>query len=371
MDLGPIHWLLSIKITCDCESHTISLSYSTFVNSIINHFNLQDAKPVKTPMAPRTLPSKSDSPSDPTESNYMKRVPYREAIGSLMYAAVATHPNIAFAILTLSQFLENPSHLHWEGVKWIFCYLSGTKSHKLTYGNEHHNLLGYADADGGAQEHCRSISGYTFLINRGAISWASRKQELVALSTTKHATKEGIWLRHLLIELSLFNISPVPLLCDNQSTLKLSIEDNFYARMKHINTCYHYIQDVISKNLIKAIYCPTKDMAVDALTKPLPAWKLKKHLLELRLLRDWGGVMELRWSSGHLPHRPILQHLKLFPYTFSFFYLSIPITPSLMPATQAICSNSCQKRVILYSYYLFVILHPKHHFNYLPVSYKL
>ncbi len=245
------------------------------------------------PMAPRTLPSKSDSPSDPTESNYMKRVPYREAIGNLMYATIATHPDIAFAVSTLSQFLENPSHLHWEGVKQIFCYLSGTKNCKLTYGNERHDLLGYADADGGAQEHRRSISSYTFLINGGAISWASWKQELVALSTAEaeyialtHATKEGIWLRHLLIELSLFNISPVPLLCDNQSTLKLSIEDNFYARMKHINTCYHYIQDVISKNLIKAIYCPTKDMAVDALTKPLPAWKLKKHLLELRLLCD-------------------------------------------------------------------------------------
>jgi len=128
-------------------------------------------------------------------------------------------------------------------------------------------LLGYADADSGAQKHRRSISGYTFLIDRGAISWASRKQELVALSTAEaeyvaltHATKEGIWLCRLLIELSLFDISPVPLLCDNQSALKLSIEDNFHARTKHIDTHYHYIRDVIAKNFIEAIYCPTEDV---------------------------------------------------------------------------------------------------------------
>jgi len=68
--------------------------------------------------------------------------------------------------------------------------------------------------------------------------------------------------------------------------LKLSIEDNFHARMKHIDTCYHYIRDVIAKNFIEAIYCPTEDMAVDTLMKPLPAWKLEKHLLELGLLHD-------------------------------------------------------------------------------------
>jgi reverse transcriptase-like protein len=172
-DLGPIHWLLSIKIIHDCEAHTISLCQSTFINSIISHFNLQDCKPVKTPMAPETLPSKLDSPLDVTELGYMKKVPYREAIGSLMYATIATHPNIAFAVSTLSQFLENPGHLHWKAIKCIFHYLYSTKEHKLTYGNECHDLLGYADMDGRAQEHHRSISGYTFLINGGTISWAS------------------------------------------------------------------------------------------------------------------------------------------------------------------------------------------------------
>jgi LTR polyprotein gag-polypeptide-like protein len=101
-----------------------------------------------------------------------------------------------------------------------------------------------------------------------------------------YAAKEGIWLHRLLIELSLLSTSSIPILCDNQSTLKLTTEDNYHSRTKHIDTHYHYIQDVIAKGLIEIAYCSTEDMTVDALTKPLPAWKLNIHLLRLRLLCD-------------------------------------------------------------------------------------
>jgi hypothetical protein len=78
----------------------------------------------------------------------MKNTPYRQAIGSLMYAAVATHLDIAFAVSSLSQFLNNLGTLYWEATKRVFCYLAGTKYHQLTYGGERHNLEGYTDADG-------------------------------------------------------------------------------------------------------------------------------------------------------------------------------------------------------------------------------
>ena len=118
-----------------------------------------------------------------------------------MYATIATRPNITFAVSTLSQFLDNPGEAHWEGVKQIFRYLTGMKDWTLTYGEERHELLGYTDMDGASQPHCRAISSYTFLIDRGAVSWSSRKQELITLSTAEaeyiaamHAAKECIWL---------------------------------------------------------------------------------------------------------------------------------------------------------------------------------
>ena len=140
----------------------------------------------------------------------MEKVPYCEAIGSLMYASIATQPNISFAVTALSQFLDNPGEVHWEAVKRIMRYLSGTKDYALTYGDECHNLLGYSDTDGTTQEHRHAISGYTFLIDGGIVSWSSRKQELITLSTAEvkyvaatHTAKEALWLRRLLFELFL------------------------------------------------------------------------------------------------------------------------------------------------------------------------
>ena len=129
----------------------------------------------------------------------MQKTPYCEAVGSLMYASVATCPDITHTVSALSQFLNNPSSIHWEAVKHVFCYLAGTRDCALTYGSEWHDLTGYTDADGTSEKHCHAISGYTFLIDRGAISWYSCKQEIVTLSTAEaeyiaatHASKEAI-----------------------------------------------------------------------------------------------------------------------------------------------------------------------------------
>jgi hypothetical protein len=128
-DLGPIHWLLGIKITCDREARTISLSQTSYINTILSRFSLSNAKPVASPITPGAIYSKTDTPSDATQVAHMKKTPYREAVGSLMYAAVATRPDITFAISTLSQFLDNLGEIHWEAVKRVFRYLAGTKTH--------------------------------------------------------------------------------------------------------------------------------------------------------------------------------------------------------------------------------------------------
>jgi hypothetical protein len=149
-------------------------------------------------MVPNAIYSKDDVLADTTP---MSNVPYREAIGSLMYAAVATRPDIAFTVSILSQFLETPSQLHWQAVKRIFCYLISTKTLQLTYGMELQNMNGFTDADGASQPHRHVISGYAFLIDGGIVSWRSQKQELVTLSTAEaeyvaatHTAKEAIWL---------------------------------------------------------------------------------------------------------------------------------------------------------------------------------
>ena len=198
-DLGPVHWLLSIKVTHNISKGTISLSQSTYINSIISHFMLTDVKLYNMPMIPSMSYFKDNSPSPQQDTAHMHKVPYCKAVGSLMYTSVATYPDIPFAVSTLSQFLENLGEVHWEAMKHIFWYLSGTQHYALTYGGERHDLVGYMDADGALQNHHQAISGHAFLIDSSAISWSSCKQELVTLSTAEaeyvtatHAAKECI-----------------------------------------------------------------------------------------------------------------------------------------------------------------------------------
>ena len=220
----------------------------------------------------------------------MKKVPYCEAIGSLMYAAVATRPDISHSVSTLSRFLDNPSMTHWEAVKRIFRYLAGTREFALTYGAECHDLIGYTNADGATEEHRHAISGYAFIIDGGAVSWYSRKQELVTLSTAEaeyvaatHTAKEAIWLRQLIHQFFPLPTSPTTIFCDNQASIKLAYDDNYHARTKHIDIWYHFIRQVVSEGIISPVYCPTEDMAADFLTKSLPKWKVSTHACTLGL----------------------------------------------------------------------------------------
>ena len=204
-------------------------------------------KAYSTPMVPAAQYLKADSPASATDVACMCKVLYHKAIRSLMYASVVTHSNITFVVSTLLQFLENPGEAHWEAVKQVFHYLLGTRNVALTYGGEQHDLLGFTDADGASQEHHCAISGHAFIMDRGAVSWISCKQELVMLSTVEveyvvatHTAKEGIWLCCLTGDIFPSEPESMTLYCDNQATLKLAQDNNYHAHMKHI--------DIISKN---------------------------------------------------------------------------------------------------------------------------
>src|SRR5204863_2474677 len=103
----------------------------------------------------------------------------------LNWLAVGIRLDISFAVGTLAQFMENPGEAHWEAAKRVFRYLQRTKEWKLKYGGEKRGLVGFTDADGMSQEHRHAISGHAILIDDGAVSWSSKKQELVVLSTTE------------------------------------------------------------------------------------------------------------------------------------------------------------------------------------------
>jgi hypothetical protein len=290
-DLGPCKWLLGIKIDRDHEDSTIALSQHAYIDSIVTRFNFDDLKPCSIPMDPSKPLLKSQSPSTLAEKAKMKNVPYREAVGSLMYAAMGTRPDIAFATSTVAQFLENPGWAHWEAVKKIFRYLKGTRGLSLVYGGRKEDLQGWVDADGASQEHRRAITGYVFMVDGGAVSWMSKKQELVTLSTTEaeyvaatHAAKEAVWLRRLFGELFPPVKTATTLHGDNKSAIALATGGQYHARTKHIDIRYHFIRYEIEAGSIRLIYCPTDQQTADTLTKALPSTKVKHfgHAMGLR-----------------------------------------------------------------------------------------
>ena len=289
-DLGELHWLLGIEVTRNREEHTLALSQRTYIDAILRRFNFDELKPISTPMDPSARLTTSQSPSTAAEYAAMQNIPYQEAVGSLMYAALGTRPDISYAVSQVSRFSSNYSQAHWDAVRRIYRYLLGTKNLQLTYGGGEKQLAGYTDADGSVTEDRRAISGYAFLIDGGAVSWSSKRQEIVSLSTTEseyvgatHAAKEALWLRTLISSLFTPLSQPTTLFSDNQSAIALAKDHQYHARTKHIDVRFHFIRWIVENGKIRLIYCPTGDMVADVFTKALPSPKVKHFAVELGL----------------------------------------------------------------------------------------
>jgi hypothetical protein len=155
-------------------------------------------------------------------------------------------------------------------------------------------LLGYTDANWASDVNDRrSTSGYVFKLAGTTVSWSSKKQTSIALSSTEaeyisraHATKEAIWLRQLLSELGLDTSSPTILCVNNQSAITITKNPEFYDHTKHINVCYHFLWQVVNNRMVELLYIPTRDQVADTLTKGLPPALHNKF-------RDAMGVLHL------------------------------------------------------------------------------
>ena len=269
---GELTWTLGIGVHRDRNAHVISLSQEAYIDNLIERFNLQNATTVTTPLAPGAILSKEQCPATPHENTR-----YRELIGSL-YASLATRPDISFAVNKLAQFLINPGTAHVEATLRILCYLKGTKRWTLNLGGQVADIASYTDSDWGADRDDRkSIGAYVFRIGDAAISWKTKKQSSVALSSVEveymamcQAVKEAVWLTGLLKDFGIDLRSPIVIFGDSQGALALAQNPVFHPRSKHIAIQYHFTRELVQANQITVQYIPTKAMMADALTKALP-----------------------------------------------------------------------------------------------------
>ena len=286
-DLGPTTWLLGVEIKRDRKKRTLTLSQRQYTLDLLDRFKFADCNPVTTPIDNSVRLSTSMSPQSPEDIESMHSVPYLQAVGSLMYLAIATRPDISYTVGVLARFSQNPGPMHWKAVKHVFRYLKGTLDYKLTYStpsSPSELFTTYTDADhAGNPDNGRSTSGYIVKVGSGAISWSSRLQGIVALSTTEAefvaattAGQEILWLRNFLSELGYKFDSPSTLHIDNRSALCVAKNPEHHGRMKHLNLRFYWLRDEVEKGRIHLVHLRTDDMPADIMTKALGRVKVEK-----------------------------------------------------------------------------------------------
>src|ERR1700733_10096268 len=269
-DMGFLRYFLGIEV--DQNEKGIFISQARYANEVLGRFNMQECKAAITPTVMGLKLSKEDSSKDFDPSLY------KSIVGSLMYLT-ATRPDIMYAVSLISRFMERPKEAHWQAAKRILRYVKGTKRFGILYNvSEHSDLVGYTDSDwAGSVDDRKSTSGYVFHMGSGAISWASKKQSIVALSTAEAeyvaataAACQSVWMRRMLRSLGQEQAKATVIFCDNSSAIALSKNSVFHKRTKHIDTKFHYIRELVNNGEIVLQHCRTEDQLADILTKPLP-----------------------------------------------------------------------------------------------------
>ncbi|MCO5580514.1 hypothetical protein L7F22_034382 [Adiantum nelumboides] len=210
----------------------------------------------------------------------MAKIPYALACGSLLYAMVATRPDIAHAVGVVSTFMSNPGKKHWDVVKSIFRCLTSTADRQLCYGGGELSIKGYVNA--GCVDSRKSTTGWIYTFAGFAISLRSVLQDCTSISTTEveyvalsEACKEAIWLARLVKDLGLEQCLLV-LHCDSQSAIALAKNPVFHSRTKHIDVRYHFSRECLANKSLDLVKIPTSENTADALTKSLASHQFQR-----------------------------------------------------------------------------------------------
>lgn len=289
-DLGEAEEILSMRI-CRKPDGSITLDQTGYIEEVLETFEASSIKGASTPLDPGTKHYKVEDAEWNAIKEESEKIPYRQAIGSLLYLACGTRPDIAHSATYMSQFNERPSELHWRSVRHLLRYLKETKNLCLNFSKTGKVLEVFSDSDWGFDRVDRkSFSGYVFILGGAAVSWSSKKQYCTALSSAEaeyiaiaHAMKEVLWFKGLLLELGIQEFIPQPITVrvDNQAAIFIASNQTTSERSKHIDIRYHFVRDYIEQKVVKLEYVSSKDNVADLFTKNISKkvlFILRKHL---------------------------------------------------------------------------------------------
>ena len=268
--LGDLSYFLGLQVHQNKSG--IFLSQQKYAGEMLKKFQMEDCKPVGTPMVTGCKLSKEE------KSPKVDQTLYRSMIGSLLYLT-ASRPDILQSVCLVARYQADPREAHMVAVKRILRYLKGTVNFGLWYiKSENFTLMAYLDADwAGCVDDRRSTSGGAFYLGKSLVSWHSKKQESVALSTAEAefiaataTCTQVLWMKRQIEDLKVQCQSPIIIKCDNKSAINISKNPVQHSRTKHIDIKYHFLKDQVTQNVVKLEFIPTNDQVADIFTKPLP-----------------------------------------------------------------------------------------------------
>lgn len=274
-DLGLLDYFLGISVEQVHEDGKIVLNQKQYLNNVLLKFGMINCKPINTPMDCNfnydcLKFEKSESPD--TENKC------RQIIGCIMYAMLGTRPDLCSSISLLSRYQNCASEGLLIALKRVLRYIKGSIELKLTYCKKNKDVLtGYADADwGGDTTDRRSTSGFCLYVYGNLVSWNSKKQSTVAMSTTEAeiialslCISEACWLRNMFLELKFDKDLKVIIYEDNQSAIRSCSSHEQLKRVKHLDIKYHFTKEKISEGIVELKYVPSCEQVADVFTKPL------------------------------------------------------------------------------------------------------
>ena len=266
--MGELTYFLGLQIKQMKEG--IFISQCKYAKELLKRFGMENSGHKNTPMSTTTFLDKDESGKNVDQKLY------RGMIGSLLYIT-SSRPDIMFSVCLCARYQSNPKESHIKAVKRIFRYLNNTINYGLFYPKScTFDLLSYSDADfAGCKSDRKSTSGTCHFLGHSLVSWFSKKQNSVSLSTTEAeyiaasvACAQIIWMKQTLLDYGM-NITNSPIMCDNTSAINLSKNPVHHSRTKHIDIRHHFLRDHALKGDISLNFISTDNQVADILTKPL------------------------------------------------------------------------------------------------------
>ncbi|KAK6121804.1 hypothetical protein DH2020_044417 [Rehmannia glutinosa] len=268
-DLGKMRYFLGIEVLQNQEG--IFICQRRYAMEVLKRFDMDKCNSVHNPFVPGYKLMRDEN------GVKVDSCRYKQIVGSLMYLS-ATRPDIMFAVSLLSRYMDRPTELHFQAAKRVLRYVKCTVDLGIFYKNGgDEKLISYTDSDyAGDLDDRKSTSGYVFLLSSGAVSWSSKKQPIVTLSTTEaefvaaaSCACQAIWMRRILEDFHHVQSGDTTIFCDSSSAIELSKNPVLHGRSKHIDVRFHFLRDLVKDKIIKLLHCHTQEQVADIMTKPL------------------------------------------------------------------------------------------------------